>query len=140
MLLLRIYHSHKQSFTFKCCRHISVSYLLFLQYSRQKFLLYSFTNFHLCLQIIMMYNKNVTDVTYRIDPAINKIDVTKSLTEKLEEWSTSVCPHWSRVAVTPYKVEVISHERKKRSVENSEGRNQKMHRMKRFEIEWVLKA
>lgn len=92
------------------------------------------------LKIIMMYNKNVTDVTYRIDPAVNKIDVTTSLQEKLEEWSTSVCPHWSRIAVTPYKVEVISHERKKRSVENSEGRNQKMHRMKRFEVEWLLKA
>ena len=96
--------------------------------------------FNFSLQIIMMYNKNVTDVTYRIDPAISKLDVTKSLHERLEEWSTSVCPHWSRVAVTPYKVEVISHERKRRSVENSEGRNNRMHRLKRWEIDWVLQA
>lgn len=88
----------------------------------------------------MLYNKNVTEVIFHIDPDLNQIAVTSTLQRKLEEWSSSVCPQWSRVAVTPYTVQIISHERKKRSVEKSQGRNKKKHELKHWEVDWVMKS
>lgn len=87
-----------------------------------------------------MFNKNVTEVTYHIDPDVDETDVTTTLQRKLEEWSSSVCPYWSRLVVSPYKIEIISPNRKKRSIERSQDRNKMKHSMSNWEIDWILKS
>lgn len=88
----------------------------------------------------MVLNKNVTEVTYHIDPDIDETDVTSTLQRKLEEWSGSVCPKWSRLVVTPYKIEIIPHERKKRNIERSQERNKMKVSMNNWEVDWILKT
>ena len=88
----------------------------------------------------MILNKNVTEVTFHIDPDIDETDVTNTLQRKLEEWSSSVCPHWSRLVVTPFKVQTIPHERKRRSVVRSKDRNKMKYNMNNWEIDWILKS
>ena len=97
-------------------------------------------NLYFIFQIIMMLNKNVTEVTYHIDPDLYENDVINTLQRKLEEWSNSVCPQWSRLVVAPYTVEIIPHERKRRSVERSKDRNKMKHSMNNWEIDWILKS
>ena len=88
----------------------------------------------------MMLNKNVTSVIYHIDPDIDENDVTNTLQRKLEEWSGSVCPRWSRLVVAPYNIEIIPHARKRRSLERSKDRNKMKHAMNNWEIDWILKS
>ena len=90
-------------------------------------------------QIIMMYNKNVTGVTFHIDPGLDEQEITASIQRKLDAWSRSVCPEWSRIVVAPYSVEIIPHERKRRSLERSRDRNQMVQSMRNWEIDWILK-
>lgn len=88
----------------------------------------------------MMYNKQVVDMTIFIDPEADEDDVIITLQRKVEQWSGSVCPTWSRLVTTPYKIETISHSRKKRSLNRSKDRNKMKFDMKNWEVEWMLKS
>ena len=93
----------------------------------------------LLFQILMLYNKKVTGITFHIDPLIDKSLITASITGKLDAWTRSVCPEWSRVVSTPYTVEMIPHQRRKRSLEKSKDRNQQMQSIHNWELDWILR-
>lgn len=92
------------------------------------------------LKILMAYNQNVTHIDFHIDPATDQDDVIITLQGKVEQWSGSVCPQWSRLVTTPYTIHDIPHERKRRSLERSRDRNQMKQNMKNWEIDWMLKS
>lgn len=91
-------------------------------------------------QILMMYNTNVNDITFHLDPDADEEDVIITLQRKVEQWSGSVCPKWSRLVSTPYDIVTIPHERKRRSLERSKDRNKMKLDMKNWEIDWMLKS
>ncbi|KAL4222201.1 hypothetical protein ACF0H5_018238 [Mactra antiquata] len=92
------------------------------------------------LKILMMYNKKVKDITINIDPHADEDDVITTIQRKVEQWTGSVCPSWSRLVTTPYNVETISHIRRRRSLERSKDRNKMKFDMKNWEVEWMLKS
>lgn len=92
------------------------------------------------LKILMIFNKNVTEVLFYTDPDIDQADVTNTLQSKLEEWASSVCANWSRIVVAPYKMELISHARKRRSLRRSKTRNENKKSMNTWEVDWILRT
>lgn len=92
------------------------------------------------IKILMMYNQKVNSLTFHLDPDADEDDVIITLQRKVEQWSGSVCPHWSRLVTTPYTIETIPHSRKKRSLERSQDRNKMKFDMKNWEVDWMLKS
>lgn len=92
------------------------------------------------IKILMMYNTKVSSITFHLDPDADEDDVIITLQRKVEQWSGSVCPKWSRLVTTPYTFVTIPHERKKRSLERSKDRNRMKLEMKNWEIDWMLKS
>ncbi|XP_052773072.1 uncharacterized protein LOC128211950 [Mya arenaria] len=92
------------------------------------------------IQILMMYNKNVTKITFHVDPDADEDDVIVTLQRKVEQWVSGVCPDWSRIVTTPYTMVKIPHDRKRRSMERSKDRNQMTLAMKNWEIDWMLRS
>lgn len=88
----------------------------------------------------MVYNKNISDVTFHIDPDANEDDIVITLQRKIEQWSGSVCPSWSRIVTTPFTITTIPRDRKRRSLERSKDRNKMKVDMKNWEVDWMLKS
>ena len=86
----------------------------------------------------MIFNRNVTDVEFHIDPDLDKNDVMNTIQRHLEEWSGSTCGKWTRLVIPPYKFISISHNRKRRSLERSKDRNKVKDTMKNWEVNWML--
>ena len=87
----------------------------------------------------MMYNRNVTTVKFVVDKDDISDKVRAKIQGKIEKWVSLVCPKRSRLMVTPYEVVVMSHGRRKRSVELGAKRNGKMKQMRNWELEWLDK-
>ncbi|KAH3802556.1 uncharacterized protein LOC127837090 [Dreissena polymorpha] len=92
------------------------------------------------IQILLMYNKNVSLVTFHIDSETDEDDVIITLQRKVEQWVSGVCPTWSRLVTTPYTMTKIPTDRKKRSIERSKDRNEMNMQMRNWEVEWMLKS
>jgi len=88
----------------------------------------------------MVYNKNVSFITFHVDPDANVDDVIVTLQGKVDQWVAGSCPDWSRHVTTPYRMVSIPHERKRRSIERSADRNQMKLDMRNWEVDWMLKS
>ncbi|XP_021358220.1 uncharacterized protein LOC110453568 [Mizuhopecten yessoensis] len=89
------------------------------------------------LKILMVYNKNVTELSVEI---INESlrDFTRlRMQKKIEKWSNSVCPSLSRQVIAPYTISPIPEVRTRRSIELSKHRNKRKAQMRNWELEWA---
>ena len=96
---------------------------------------------YLCLfiQVLMVYNKDVSIVEFHVAPGIDSDLVTSSIQRKLEAWSGVACPRFSRFALTPFTVITMETERHRRSAEQSIPRNKVKSRIYNWEREWLDK-
>ncbi|XP_060074378.1 uncharacterized protein LOC132554096, partial [Ylistrum balloti] len=89
------------------------------------------------LKIVMVYNKNVTDVSVEITDETLR-DFTRSrIQKKLDKWSSSVCPYLSRQIIAPYTISLLPEVRTRRSIELSKERNKRKAQMRNWELEWA---
>lgn len=94
----------------------------------------------LCFQILMVFNTKVTNVHFHLTNSVRKNQVVGAVQRKIERWATSTCPDISRVTVAPFTVSEISHERRKRSIDNSQDRNFAKQLRNNWELEWLSKT
>lgn len=91
------------------------------------------------LQVLFTYNKRVTLVEIHVSPDADVELVTTSIQRKLTTWAGAACPKNSRFAIAPFRILKMDQERKKRSVENSKGRNIAKDKLYNWEREWIDK-
>ncbi|XP_067685171.1 uncharacterized protein [Haliotis asinina] len=91
------------------------------------------------LKILMIYNRDVTEVEFHLTDTVDQDNVMSALQRKLEYWSGTACPRWSRFAVAAYSVHDIPHHRRRRSLERSRSRNKVKKAMKEWELDWIKK-
>lgn len=89
------------------------------------------------LKILMVYNKNVTDVSIEITDESLRDFTSSRLQKKLDKWSSSVCPTRSRQVITPYTISLIPDGRTRRSIELSKHRNKRKAQMRNWELDWA---
>ncbi|XP_033731554.1 uncharacterized protein LOC117321197 [Pecten maximus] len=89
------------------------------------------------IKILMTYNRNVNEVEFHLTTGISHTWVISSLKNKIQRWSTAVCPSRSRIAVAPYKLIDIPEQRRKRSV----GETPKIFRsnLRDAELAWLMR-
>ena len=87
----------------------------------------------------MVYNNNVTNVEFHVADDLNEDLVSAAIQRKIDLWSTSSCPAWSRFAVVPYTVHAIPPSRRRRSLERSKQRNEARSKIHNWEMEWLMK-
>lgn len=92
------------------------------------------------LKILMVFNTKVTNVHFHLTNSVRKNQVVGAVQRKIERWATSTCPDISRVTVAPFTVSEISHERHKRSIDNSQDRNFAKQLRNNWELEWLSKT
>lgn len=90
-------------------------------------------------QILMIYNRDVTEVEFHLTDTVDQDNVVSALQRKLEYWSGTACPRWSRFAVAGFSIHDIPHHRRKRSLERSRSRNKVKKAMKEWELDWIKK-
>lgn len=98
------------------------------------------SNRFLFFQILMIFNTEVTNIHYHLTNSVRKNQVVGAVQRKIERWATSTCPDNSRVTVAPFTVSEISHERHKRSIDNSQDRNLAKQLRNNWELEWLSKT
>ncbi|XP_067685193.1 uncharacterized protein [Haliotis asinina] len=91
------------------------------------------------IKILMIYNRDVTEVEFHLTDTVDQDNVMSALQRKLEYWSGTVCPRWSRFAAAGYSVHDIPHHRRRRSLERSRSRNKVKKAMKEWELDWIKK-
>ncbi|XP_046569945.1 uncharacterized protein LOC124278269 [Haliotis rubra] len=91
------------------------------------------------IKILMIYNRDVTEVEFHLTDTVDQDNVMSALQRKLEYWSGTACPRWSRFAVAGYSVHDIHHHRRRRSLERSRSRNKVKKAMKEWELDWIKK-
>ncbi|XP_033749025.1 uncharacterized protein LOC117333712 [Pecten maximus] len=89
------------------------------------------------LKILMVYNKNVTDVSIEITDETLRDFTSSRVQKKLDKWSSSVCPYLSRQVIAPYTISLIPEVRTRRSIELSKNRNKRKAQMRNWELEWA---
>ncbi|XP_061198096.1 uncharacterized protein LOC133206181 [Saccostrea echinata] len=92
------------------------------------------------LKVLMIHNRKVNFVNFHVMHGVNPDKIVTTLQRKLETWSGLSCPKWSRFAASPFTIEVISKERKKRSIEDSRQRNEARKRKRDWERDWILRT
>ncbi|XP_048252021.1 uncharacterized protein LOC124134974 [Haliotis rufescens] len=91
------------------------------------------------IKILMIYNRDVTEVEFHLTDTVDQDNVVSALQRKLEYWSGTACPKWSRFAVAGFSIHDIPHHRRKRSLERSRSRNKVKKAMKEWELDWIKK-
>ncbi|KAK3093306.1 hypothetical protein FSP39_013914 [Pinctada imbricata] len=96
------------------------------------------SSFYHLIKILMVYNKNVGFVNFYLTKDVKEDRIVGSIQRKIERWAQSSCPQRTRILVAPYDVHIISESRRKRSIERSVERNQRIHNMRNWEIDWLM--
>lgn len=91
-------------------------------------------------KVLMIHNRRVDFVNFHVMHGVNPEKIVTTLQRKLETWSGISCPKWSRFAAAPFTVEVISKDRKRRSIEDSRQRNEARKRKRDWERDWILQS
>ncbi|XP_029651547.1 LOW QUALITY PROTEIN: uncharacterized protein LOC115224777 [Octopus sinensis] len=89
------------------------------------------------LKILMIYNNKIDNVKFYISKNVTETKISASLRRKLDVWSSSTCPRFSRVAVTPFSISKIPTEKLRRSAEKSKARNERKIAAQNWEIDWL---
>ncbi|XP_014775101.2 uncharacterized protein LOC106872581 [Octopus bimaculoides] len=89
------------------------------------------------LKILMIYNNKIDNVELYISKNMTETKISASLRRKLNVWSSSTCPRFSRVAVTPFSISKIPAEKLRRSAEKSKARNERKIAAQNWEIDWL---
>ncbi|XP_078663209.1 uncharacterized protein LOC144906623 [Branchiostoma floridae x Branchiostoma belcheri] len=88
------------------------------------------------LEVVMVYNKDVTDVTvYVTDPAV-LADVETAARNFVEDWATSACTDYTRDTIAPLTVEAAPAARRRRTPEY-DLREQLLEREQKWEERWM---
>ncbi|KAK3092278.1 hypothetical protein FSP39_000651, partial [Pinctada imbricata] len=96
------------------------------------------SSFEHLIKILMVYNKNVGFVNFNLTKDVKVDRIVNSIQRKIERWVQSSCPDRTRMLVAPYDVHIISESRRKRSIERSAERNQRIHNMRNWELNWLM--
>ncbi|XP_069134798.1 uncharacterized protein [Argopecten irradians] len=91
------------------------------------------------LKILMVYNKNVTDILIEITDETLRDFTSSRLQKKLDKWSSSECPTRSRQVISPYTISLVPEDRTRRSIELSKHRNKRKAQMRNWELDWASK-
>ncbi|XP_069118483.1 uncharacterized protein [Argopecten irradians] len=92
------------------------------------------------IKILMTYNTDVTEVEFHLVTGVSHTWVISSLKNKIQRWSTSVCPGRSRIAIAPYTlIDIPEEDRRKRSTANNNTPNILRSNLRMTELAWLMR-
>ncbi|XP_060081519.1 uncharacterized protein LOC132560844 [Ylistrum balloti] len=91
------------------------------------------------LKILMTYNRNVKEVEFNLADGISRRWIISSLKNKMQRWSTSVCPSRSRISVAPYRLVNIAGEQDRRKRFAGKASYVRPSKLRNDELAWLMR-
>ncbi|CAH1242188.1 IHH [Branchiostoma lanceolatum] len=88
------------------------------------------------VKVVLLYNKEVSDVIIHVEEQASLDDVSGLVESWVRQWTTSSCPDVTRNYVTPFTIDGMPTERRKRSPEH-ELRESLLERDRTWEKRWL---